>query len=465
MSIFKDFLKSSGLYFFGNILSKLIMFFLLPIYTTYIIPEDLGYYDISQTYLNLIVTFLFVDIYVGIMRFLFDDKEKPARKKTVFNGGIIFTNSLLIYSVVAFCLWIFFDVSYIGYIYLYGVSLVFNNLFGYIARALGHNRLFAFSGVVNTLVVACLNLIGFLCFKGGIQVLFISAIAGMVIQVLLLERKLKLLRQLSLSDYDKELLKKLFQYSIPLSVNSLAYWFLTGYSNAAIANLLGLEANGIYMVAVKFGMVLNMLSTCFQLAWQELAFKKGDGNKKELSLFYSKAFNLLLSFLGIGVVAIIHFSFLVFPYMVSGSYAASLYIIPAAIIATTLNILSGFIGQIYAAVKATKVIMYSTLTACAVNIFLVPLFIRFWDLQGAVIAMSISYGVNILMRLFIIRNVIYIKPDYRLLARCCLLLILSLVLFYSGNIFYNTGMLIATFILAFITFRKYIIELIQIFRK
>ena len=68
MGVRNTFVKSFGLYFLGNILSKIIMFILLPVYTDYLPPEELGYYDVANTYLNLLVTFLFVDIYVGIMQ-------------------------------------------------------------------------------------------------------------------------------------------------------------------------------------------------------------------------------------------------------------------------------------------------------------------------------------------------------------------------------------------------------------
>ena len=76
MGTFATFIKSFGLYFLGNILSKLMMFILLPIYTDHLKPEELGYYDVANTYLNLLITFLFIDIYVGIMRFVFDEQNK-----------------------------------------------------------------------------------------------------------------------------------------------------------------------------------------------------------------------------------------------------------------------------------------------------------------------------------------------------------------------------------------------------
>ena len=51
MGVRNTFVKSFGLYFLGNILSKIIMFILLPVYTDYLPPEELGYYDVANTYL------------------------------------------------------------------------------------------------------------------------------------------------------------------------------------------------------------------------------------------------------------------------------------------------------------------------------------------------------------------------------------------------------------------------------
>ena len=50
MGVRNTFVKSFGLYFLGNILSKIIMFILLPVYTDYLPPEELGYYDVANTY-------------------------------------------------------------------------------------------------------------------------------------------------------------------------------------------------------------------------------------------------------------------------------------------------------------------------------------------------------------------------------------------------------------------------------
>ena len=463
MGTFATFIKSFGLYFLGNILSKLMMFILLPIYTDHLKPEELGYYDVANTYLNLLITFLFIDIYVGIMRFVFDEQNKNNYYRPISNGMIIFAISLLLYSLSVFVVSLFFTVPYLIYIYLYGVCVVCNNLFGYLARTLDKNKVFAFSGVLGTFIIGAINIIGLLVFKGGIEVLYVASIIGLLVQILILENHLHVTRQFSIKFYDKSLLNSLVKYSLPLSLNSLAYWFLTGYSNVAISKMLGLEENGIYVVAMKFGLVINLLSTCFNLAWQEIIFKRGNEDKESLSLFYSKAVNLLISFLIMGALFLVHISNIIFPFMVADSYNLSKQIIPFCIIAAIINIISGFMGQIYAALKVTKTIVYSTFSACLLNVFIVPLFILKWGLVGATGAIVISYLCNVIMRINFIRKTVTIEIKFAKLAALCVLLVGSLYVYYQCGLLYNILMLVFLLILSLILYKEYLNALIHQF--
>lgn len=79
------FVKTSGIYFIGTVLHKLITFFLLPIYTKYIDKADLGTYDLATAYINFLCSILFLDIWSGIMRFAFE-YEGEERKKPITSG-------------------------------------------------------------------------------------------------------------------------------------------------------------------------------------------------------------------------------------------------------------------------------------------------------------------------------------------------------------------------------------------
>lgn len=74
------FVKTSGIYFIGTVLHKLITFFLLPIYTKYIDKADLGTYDLATAYINFLCSILFLDIWSGIMRFAFEYEGEEQEK-------------------------------------------------------------------------------------------------------------------------------------------------------------------------------------------------------------------------------------------------------------------------------------------------------------------------------------------------------------------------------------------------
>ena len=105
------FLKSSGIYFVGNVLTKMVSFFLLPLYTTYIPTEQSGYFDLSYSYISILVPIVFLEIWSAIMRFTFDYTKEKDQYKTLFNGMLIFMASLVIYIGGSVALGIFVQID------------------------------------------------------------------------------------------------------------------------------------------------------------------------------------------------------------------------------------------------------------------------------------------------------------------------------------------------------------------
>ena len=166
MSSIKHFFKSSIVYFIGNVLTKIMSFFLLPLYTYRISTEAMGYYDLSTSYLNILIPVICMEIWTSIMRYMFDYYEIRGKYKAIFNGLLIFGGSVVLYTL------------------LLGLNMTLNSL-------------------------------------------YIAMIIGLVVQILILEGRIHLFRHLSVQLFDWELLKSMLRYSIPLSVNSACFWFLT----------------------------------------------------------------------------------------------------------------------------------------------------------------------------------------------------------------------------------------------
>ena len=76
MKELKRLITTTGIYFLGTVGTKLISFLLLPLYTAYIIPSQYGQYDVNINYALLFASICFLDIWTGIMKFMFEKKEK-----------------------------------------------------------------------------------------------------------------------------------------------------------------------------------------------------------------------------------------------------------------------------------------------------------------------------------------------------------------------------------------------------
>lgn len=78
----KNLFKTSIIYFVGQILSKVMWFILLPLYTHYVSAEDYGYYDLAISLMNVIIPVIFMEIWSGSLRFSLekDDEEKKLKQ-------------------------------------------------------------------------------------------------------------------------------------------------------------------------------------------------------------------------------------------------------------------------------------------------------------------------------------------------------------------------------------------------
>ncbi len=440
-----DFIKSTIYYFVGNVLSKIIIFLLLPLYTKYISPSSYGYFDLMSTYVNLAIPVLSISIWVAMMRYMFDYQEDSEKIVSVVNGTVIFLSSLIVYSVVFFVATRLMEIQYAIYVYVYGLVFAFTHHYSHLARGYQHNFLFAVSGLVATVATVACNIILIIGFDMDYKALYISCCIGNLLQVILLEFKIRLVEKFSFRVVDFTLLVQMVGYAFPYSINSVFWWFLTGYNRAVIANALDIGQNGIYAVSTKFSLVLYLISASVSLAWQETAFKKGD-KEENIGMYYSDASDLYLRFLMLGTVLLLPFVYLVFPFLINARYKEALVLIPLNILATVVSIFAQFQGSIYGALKRTRVIFYSTLVSCLINAGLIWILIFPYGSQAANISMLMGFLANVIIRSVILNRYMRYHLDYQYFFSVLLpLVIVSMGLFiYAGRMWNLLWMLLVT---------------------
>lgn len=433
------FIKSTGIYLLGNVLAKTTQFLMLPLYTKYLNPEDYGTFDLYVAYITFLSSILFFDIWGGIMRFMFDYKEDEEKAKPVTNGMCIFVSSTLMYTIFVIILGNILDIQYIEWLYLYGLTANMVQVVGYVARALHKDYIFAIGGVGGSLVNMLCNVVFIAVLRLGYEYLYISYCMGMITNIVIVGSNIHFNRLVKKKYCDKDLFKTMLHYAMPLSLNSAAYWFLTSYNKLVISQNLSVAENGLYAVASKFSAMINLVTQCFQMAWQELTFSKAGSNREEMDTFYTKAVNEYIKFMGFGMLLLIPFVKIVFPIMIDDSYAEAENLIPVAFLGAWFSCISSFLASIISTLKKNRMIFTTTLAGSVVNILIIHLLIRYIGMYAAVVSLAAGYSVVVLRRLQLLKKYLTIKLDKGMLG--------LLIIFFVGlHVIYVTGNLLINFI-------------------
>ena len=216
MKSFIKFAKTSGIYFFGTVLAKLVTMLLLRVYTEYIPAEDMGTYNVSINYVTFLCSVLYLDIWSGILRYFYDYHTPEGQKKPINCGFAIFGISTAAYTVILVVFGQFVTVRYLPLIYLYGLMMNLQNLLGYVARAYGKNVLYASAGLLNSFVTAALNVVLIVGLHMDYSALYLAGCVGYLSNILLVGAGVKIWTLIRPSAFEKPLFVRMLRFSLPL---------------------------------------------------------------------------------------------------------------------------------------------------------------------------------------------------------------------------------------------------------
>lgn len=404
------FIKSSGIYFVGTVLTKLITFLLLPLYTSYIKPADYGTYDLYNTYLSFLCSVLFLDIWAGIMRFMYDYTGEE-KKKPISCGLVIFSSSCVIYTIILLTASQFMDVEYVPVLFLYGILMNLQTLVGYIARGYGKTVLYTAAGLVGSVVTILFNVLLLVYFHMDYSALFIASCIGYVVNIVMVVIGVRVPHAFSVRNFDRQLFKEMLIFSLPLCLNSVAYWFLTSYNKVALVGALGTEANGYYAIASRFGSMITLFTTCFQMAWQELSFSKS-AREDDLGDFYTKAINSYIKTMGAGLAVLIPVIYIIYPIMINRSYDTGKELVPMFLLGTILSTISSFLGNTFSAIKRNQLLFYTMAIGSIANVISVHLLLPVFGIQATNIALIIGFLIICVSRVLFLKREMTLRTDF-----------------------------------------------------
>lgn len=387
----KDLAKNTGLLAVGQFGTKLLSFFLVPLYTYVLSTGEYGTYDFINTTVSLLVPILSLNICDSALRFPLD---KGTDKAQIFSISIFhFFVCLLLGLVLIGVNYVFDFVKVINeypiLFLLMFASTAINGIMNCFTRGVDRIKYIAISGVLSSAVTIALNLLFLLPLHLGLVGFFLATILGSLSQSLYLFVSIKGWRYLQFGSLDKKLHKQMTDFSKPMILNNISWWVNGASNRYIIIWFCGIAANGIYSVSYKIPSILVMFQGIFSQAWTLSAVS--GYNKEDKNGFFTKMYQCYNLCMVLVCSILIILSRVLALFLYSNDFYNAWKYVPFLLISSVFGALSGYIGGIYAATKDTKLFAKTSIYGALANLLLTFGLVWKIGIIGAAIAAPVSY--------------------------------------------------------------------------
>lgn len=431
MNSYKKLANNTLIFSIGTLGSKLVSFFLVPLYTYYLSTTQYGTIDLTITTVNMLIPIISASIFDAVLRFVMDAHSKKEINR-ILSNSIIIALTLYFIFLLLYPFLNYFNVFGNNLIYLYLILFIqiFEKIFAQYTRAIGKIRIFALNGILLTLTTGLLNILFLVYLELDVIGYYYSLILASFISIIYLIISTGALRTINYSDMDREYIKNLLNYSIPLVPNSLMWWSINASSRYFIRIFTGIAGNGLFAVASRIPSLLNIANQIFSQAWQLSAIEEFNNENK--SSFYSKIFKLLYTILFIGMSIILLFLKSLFYLFFSIDYFLAWKVVPFLLLGAIFSSFSNFLASSYIAAKATTGVFKTSVYGGIISLILNVSFIPAFGIVGAGISSAISFFVIFLIRLKDTKKYVNIDVDWLYFSLNIIMLFLQIFIMFIG---------------------------------
>ncbi len=282
---FKKLFKHSVIYGLGSIITRIMGFLMIPVYTHYLTTKEYGIIEILDLVSYIISTVIIAGFVPAASKYYFSYKKEDD-KNHVISSALIFTTLMsLIGSIILIifskqCSFLLFKTdSYAYYCQLSFVALffeIFLNIPFLYLRLKDASVLYIIISIVRVFLGLILNIyfIVFLHLK-ILGVLYSAIIVGMVSSIYLIFYTIRCVG-ISFS-YSKT--KEMLRFGLPLIPADMGMYLLNYFDRFFLNYLCSLSMVGIYAIGYKFGMILStLIGTPFTMIWVAFRFEIAERN-------------------------------------------------------------------------------------------------------------------------------------------------------------------------------------------
>lgn len=425
-------LKNTGIIAIGNLSTKAISFFLLPLYTAILSTHEYGIIDYIITLSMFCVPCISFLMDEAIFRFLIDCKNKEEKSIIISNSFILVFIGIILFLVIIYPILVYVKYKYIWCLILFVISDIIATMISALLRGIGRTDAFAVYNFISSTIQIVLNIIFIAVFYWGIEGMLSAMIIGRVVATFVYIICLKLWQYIDLKKINIPKIKEMLKYAIPLIPNRVSWLIINLSSRIVIMNIMTSGALGIYAISSKFANLMDMIYGFFYQSWKESSARVLQSNDRDD--FYNLVYKYLKGFMYSIVLLITSFMPIIFRFLIADTYSEAILYVPILLLATYFSNISGFYGGIFTAYKDTKIMGTSTIVAALINLVLMFIIIKFWGLYAVAISALIANIVVYQYRKIKVKKYVILIENRKKIIFDWIMTGIIFLLFYSMNI-------------------------------
>lgn len=450
--------KNTILLSIGTLITKGLLFVMVPFFSKWLSTEQYGKFDLICTYVSLLIPV--IDLAIGEAIFRFSIKEDLINIKRYISNGL----ALVIFNLFI-CLIILFGVDFvcgissiIPFVILLIGELLNNHLRSFL-RAIKRLDIYSISSAISVIFIAILTSLFILKLNLGLNGIVLGYGLGYILGNAVIIAKTKYWNYIDMKLVDFKIVNKLISYSLPLVPNNIAWWIMN-VSDRMILNLfIGPVANGIYAIANKVPALCSSVFSMFSISWQQSAVEHVDCKTRDkyFNSVYNNTIGVMIS-LCAGLLSI---NFILFDYIFDLRYNDAKMYVPILVTAILFSTLSQFFGGIQISFNQTRENGISTVIGAIINIVINLMFIKNIGVYAAAFSTLISYMTVSAIRYYRMKSIVRFKMNKFNILISIIYIYFLVSSYITQNLYFNVINLVLACILFTIINKNFMITIVN----
>lgn len=413
--------KQTFIYTATDAISKGISFLVIPFMSYYLTPDQLGIaanFEVLQSIVILLAGLVVVN---GLPYFYYE-RDKQAFALFVSNLIMVFTVLTLLLGII--CLFlsslitekIQLTLAMQGLVFVVVLSQLLSSTNTIIYRLEEKPIAFGIIQINQTILVVLFLVVFVVNMKMGAMGKILSTVCAFSIMAII---NLFLLIKRGYINFkvDKQSIKEIYKFGLPLLPHSLSFWLKGGADKILITTFCGLTYNGLYSMALSFGGFYSIVNTAFNNAYvpylqKRLSRINENNDTQEKKRIVGITYLLMGGFFVLSVL-IVGLCYILIKFFLDSSYADSFYFIPWIILSLTINTMYSLVIQFPYTIKKTIGLGAITFSGSVLQILLTYILIRCIGIAGVNYSLVLG-SLIILIGVWWYSDIVYPMPWFSL---------------------------------------------------